>query len=394
MYGGRALRPMPKGKIVNGTSASDKETGESDGESGSESGEDDGPNTSNSRSPSPKPFGSSSDAPDAPTPLITRLTISADGQWLASTDTHRRTHIFNLDSVSHHAALPSTPRVVNALAFWSRAPTPAVSRDSREAMDVDMSTHASSPLLVIAMANNSLSIYDVEARRFPEWGQRVCETIPMTFRRLYDTVQGIMVDPGVNEVVGVQAEKEDGSERMEVDEEANVDGASKPTNPKTDQPSSRPSNRIYFWGSSWLCGANLTPSQSKSSTHIPTNTPDNTLQLQPHQTNHSRKRRLEISKTQERHALKAMKNREANEFGGATFNLYALDNETTQRLRNQNNTNVSSNSKGPEFNIITRYRPILFADFLSAGEVVVVERPLVDLMSSLPPAFFKAKYGT
>ena len=89
-----------------------------------------------------------------------------------------------------------------------------------------------------------------------------------------------------------------------------------------------------------------------------------------------------------------MKNREANEFGGATFNLYALDNETTQRLRNQNNTNVNSNSKGPEFNIITRYRPILFADFLSAGEVVVVERPLVDLMSSLPPAFFKAKYGT
>jgi len=30
---------------------------------------------------------------------VLRLAVSADGQWLASSDDHARTHIFNLDSV-------------------------------------------------------------------------------------------------------------------------------------------------------------------------------------------------------------------------------------------------------------------------------------------------------
>lgn len=43
--------------------------------------------------------------------------------------------------------------------------------------------------------------------------------------------------------------------------------------------------------------------------------------------------------------------------------------------------------------LITHYRPILFVDFLSSGELLVVERPLVDVMANLPPAYFKHKYG-
>ena len=46
------------------------------------------------------------------------------------------------------------------------------------------------------------------------------------------------------------------------------------------------------------------------------------------------------------------------------------------------------------FKLVTRYRPILCADFLDAGELLVVERPLMDLLQALPPAFFKPKYGT
>lgn len=46
-----------------------------------------------------------------------------------------------------------------------------------------------------------------------------------------------------------------------------------------------------------------------------------------------------------------------------------------------------------DFKMITRYRPILFVDFLDAGELVVVERPIVDVLTTLPPAYFKHKYG-
>lgn len=45
------------------------------------------------------------------------------------------------------------------------------------------------------------------------------------------------------------------------------------------------------------------------------------------------------------------------------------------------------------FKIITTYRPILFAEFIAPGEMVVVERPLVDVLAKMPPAYFKPKYG-
>jgi len=43
--------------------------------------------------------------------------------------------------------------------------------------------------------------------------------------------------------------------------------------------------------------------------------------------------------------------------------------------------------------LVTHYRAILVADFLKPGELVLVERPLVDVLSKLPPAFFQPKYG-
>ena len=45
------------------------------------------------------------------------------------------------------------------------------------------------------------------------------------------------------------------------------------------------------------------------------------------------------------------------------------------------------------FRLITNYRPILLAEFVASGEMVVVERPLVDVLAKMPPAYFKPKYG-
>jgi len=43
--------------------------------------------------------------------------------------------------------------------------------------------------------------------------------------------------------------------------------------------------------------------------------------------------------------------------------------------------------------MVTYYRPILALDFFGPGELILVERPLVEVLSKLPPAFFKPKYG-
>lgn len=51
------------------------------------------------------------------------------------------------------------------------------------------------------------------------------------------------------------------------------------------------------------------------------------------------------------------------------------------------------------FAMVTKFRPVLMVDFctpsLEGGEaeMVIVERPLVDLLATLPPAYLKSKYG-
>lgn len=41
-----------------------------------------------------------------------------------------------------------------------------------------------------------------------------------------------------------------------------------------------------------------------------------------------------------------------------------------------------------------RYRPVLFADFLSAEELVVVEEPWLKIMQKLPDPLFRQRFGT
>jgi U3 small nucleolar RNA-associated protein 4 len=54
-------------------------------------------------------------------------------------------------------------------------------------------------------------------------------------------------------------------------------------------------------------------------------------------------------------------------------------------------SNLSGHQREPK--VITHYRPNLFAGFIGPRELVVVERPLVDVLAALPPAYFKHKYG-
>lgn len=44
--------------------------------------------------------------------------------------------------------------------------------------------------------------------------------------------------------------------------------------------------------------------------------------------------------------------------------------------------------------VVTRYRPILLAEYVGPGELVIIERPLLDLLEILPPAYYKPKYGS
>ncbi|KAF5368316.1 hypothetical protein D9758_002360 [Tetrapyrgos nigripes] len=208
---------------------------------------------------------------------IFRLAISADGQWLATSDEHCRTHIFNLDSLQHHCVLPSFALPVQSLVFDPSRPN----------------------VLILTFQNNTLQIYDVESRQFPTWHKELCDNLPKNLTQAKEPILGV-----------------------------------------TFQPES-PGHAI-FWGSTWLCKLNVQGSNFMVS-------------------GSSKKRRRD--------------------------SVHANAKATAPTLGQEE----SLSSK--EFKMITQYRPLLLVDFLSQGEMVVVERPLVDVLATLPPAYFKHKYG-
>ncbi|KAJ7706417.1 WD40-repeat-containing domain protein [Mycena rosella] len=208
---------------------------------------------------------SESEAPTVPVATsILRLATSFDGQWLASSDTHARTHVYNLDSVQHHCILPSFPQAAQAICFDPSRPN----------------------ILILAFPNNSIQLFDVESRQFPSWSKEICHNLPKRFTRAHDHILGA------------------------------------------------PAPRYaLFWGSTWLCKIKLDGSSVRAG---------------------QKKRRREGDKSPK---IEPLSDEQAN------------------------------------FKMITHYRPILFVDFLAPGELIVVERPLVDVLATLPPAYFVHKYG-
>ena len=217
---------------------------------------------------------------------VTRMAISPDGQWLATTDDHLRTHIFNLDSVQHHSSLPSFPHPVHALAFAPNSPS----------------------LLILGFANNSLELYDVETRQFPPWSRALCSALPKRFTHLHDAILGVTLAPA--------------------DPEKNAD---KESNMGQDV-------LALFWGATWLCKVQFAAPVGWGG--------------------FEKKRRRRRSGGVDR-GTASMRDRDA------------IDN----------------------FKLVTQYRQILLAEFISPGELVVVERPLTDVLLNLPPAYYRPKYG-
>ncbi|KIY69643.1 WD40 repeat-like protein [Cylindrobasidium torrendii FP15055 ss-10] len=208
---------------------------------------------------------------------VHRIAISSDGQWAATSDYGAQTHIFNLDALQHHCVLPSFSIPVQALAFDPTTPN----------------------ILLLAFPDNSIQIYDVEARQFPAWSKDLVANVSQRNSGMHDSVVGISFDPACR--VG------EGKGRY-----------------------------ALLWGSTWLCKIALDGKAMNFTTGM-------------------------------------------------------------KRVRKDSARRPPPSSAGQdqthEFKMITQYRPMLLADFIGSGELIVVERPLVDVLATLPPAYFKQKYG-
>ncbi|KAG8747670.1 U3 small nucleolar RNA-associated protein [Ceratobasidium sp. 414] len=82
-----------------------------------------------------------------------------------------------------------------------------------------------------------------------------------------------------------------------------------------------------------------------------------------------------------------------NPSAGALLKQPAVSSQgEAQEKKKRKRTTAVEDGEEP-FGIVTKFRPVLLVDFCEEGEMVVVERPLVDLLATLPPAYHKPKYG-
>jgi len=226
-------------------------------------------------------------------PAIIKTAISQDCQWLVGADEMKRVYAYNLDSLQYHCVLPTFPHAIQALSF-------------------DSSDHGT---LIIGLANNTIHVFNVESRMFPEWSIPLCSNLPKRFTHLHDPILGLTLNP---------------------------------------TPTRDGSRKALFWGFTWMCSVKLDSPAGWGG--------------------FSKKRRREYKTTQ----------------NGASQSHPNIG----KTLANTSPEDPYDQTQPKNFTVLTRYRPLLFVDFLDCGELIVVERPLVDVMSVMPPAFFKPKYGS
>ena len=174
-------------------------------------------------------------------------------------------------------------------------------------------------LLFLTLPNNTVRVFDVEEKHFPEWSRPLTWSVTRRLAQLRDPVMGVAFHPS-STCSGIGA------------------------------PSVR---TVLLWGASWICkfriGSDVKAQKS------------------------SRKRRRGQNEETEGESAHEPEAVPSGADGGE-----------------------EDEGRGTEMGleVWTKYRNILAVDFFDSKEMVIVERPLMDVMSKLPPAYFKFKYGT
>ncbi|KAF8306044.1 WD40 repeat-like protein [Clavulina sp. PMI_390] len=262
-------------------------------------------------------FANNDSSPQDMWPIVSHLAISSDGQWLASSDLHGRTHIFNLDAIKHHCTLPTSPIPPTSLTF-----------------DIHPAFHQ---ILVLAFPNNSIQVFDVENREYPTWARSVNEQLPYGLSRLQDPL------------AGVSFIHEDPTESLEA---SSTYGSRRSLSLASDRHTPR---NVILWGRSWLCKIDLMSGGIYQPRGLvgPGAGPQNDKILK----------------------------RGLGEGGGKSGS------------RRQPGRETASDAPRPA-QVVTKYHDIMLVDFLGPKEMIVVERPIFDVLQGLRPAFYRAKYGS
>lgn len=221
---------------------------------------------------------------------------------------------------------------------------------------------------MLAHADATIGVFDVETRRFAPWAAHLSqrERLPRRWASLHDGVLGIAIEP------------------PSTSQSASAPSSTSKHPSSSKQSAAESGRHAVFWGATWLCRVALDAPAGWGG-FIKKRRRDGPASTAP-----------APPSTPSRSKSKAKAKGKANHASGPLTNaVTSADDADAEGGDDANEHDKEHDGETPtNFKLVSRYRPILCADFLANGELLVVERPLVDVLRGLPPAFFKPRYGS
>ncbi|KAG0252120.1 U3 small nucleolar RNA-associated protein [Mortierella polycephala] len=254
---------------------------------------------------------------------IISMTVSADGQWLATGDLKNRIFVFNLDTLQHHATLPTFDAPLTALHF-----------------------HPYSPTLAVPTASNVFYLFNVETRRLTDWSREYSSDkhFPTKFLGLKDKIQGIAFNP---------ARK----------------------------------NTLLVWGANYICNVDLDQGVGDRNAILNVGKRKRVDRAQDQIRKQQQERRMK------KYAALGIAPMPELETGNA---VVVLQGKKGRKVLTTTTKALQQEEKEEEhnFQLLHKFQPLMFVDFVGDNSLVVVELPFIKILSSLPPSYYRASYGT
>eukprot|EP00003_Mantamonas_plastica_P032192 TRINITY_DN865_c0_g1_i2.p1 TRINITY_DN865_c0_g1~~TRINITY_DN865_c0_g1_i2.p1 ORF type:complete len:774 (+),score=211.78 TRINITY_DN865_c0_g1_i2:47-2323(+) len=266
-------------------------------------------------------------------PAMLDIVVSSDSQWFASLDSNNCVHIFNIDSMQYHDTMARFDSSITAMAF-----------------------HPNGTVLVTVCANNHLSLYDVEDKAQTAWSSENQESLPDHYLRSREKIYGIAFNRARPSTMILYSH----AYFFNIDTDKPL-GESK----KSQKKSASRAKASSFLKYKFLSESDSSAQQqsSSSSSNINNNNNNNSDDSMNIETD---------GKSSKRSKRKTTK-----------------DGDDDQ----QDNDQESTDSESRNFQMIDAYKPILFLDFADKNEMVVVERPWIRVLSTLPDPLERKMYG-
>ncbi|KAF9100320.1 U3 small nucleolar RNA-associated protein [Mortierella sp. GBA35] len=256
---------------------------------------------------------------DGQVETINSMAVSADGQWLATGDAKNRIFVFNLDTLQHHATLPTFDAPLTALHF-----------------------HPYSPVLVVPTASNVFYVFNVETRLMSDWSREYSseKNFPTKFLAFKDKIQGIAFNP---------ARK----------------------------------NTLLVWGANYLCHVDLTLGVGDRNAVLNVGKRKRDDRIKEERRKQQRERRMM------RYAENGTLDLDAGEA------VVVLEKKNGKQVRKVLTEEfLEKREADVNFQVLHKFQPLMFVDFVDDNSLVVVELPFIKILSSLPPSYYRHSYGT